>query len=65
MDLRFPVAVMFLLLGGILTFYGLLAPHDIGHVNLGLKVNLIWGVVMCGFGAILGGMAWRARGKSR
>ena len=56
---------MFLLLGGILTFYGLLAPHDIGHVDLGLKVNLIWGLVMCAFGAILGSMAWRARGKSQ
>jgi|HubBroStandDraft_6_1064221.scaffolds.fasta_scaffold1462710_2 hypothetical protein len=65
MDLRFPVALMFLLLGGILTFYGLLAPRDVGQVDLGLHVNLIWGLVMCLFGAILGSMAWRSRARSR
>lgn len=63
MDLRFPVAIMFLILGGILTFYGLLAPGDTGQVDLGIRVNLIWGLVMCGFGAILGSFAWRARRK--
>jgi hypothetical protein len=55
---------MFLLLGGILTFYGLLAPHDAGQVDLGLKANLIWGLVMCCFGAVLGSMAWRSRRKT-
>jgi hypothetical protein len=65
MDLRFPVAILFLLLGGILTLYGLINPWDAGQVDLGLPVNLIWGLVMCGFGAILGGLARRARGRRR
>jgi len=56
---------MFLLLGGILTLYGLFAPHDVGQVDLGFPVNLIWGLVMCLFGAILGSMAWRSRSRSR
>ncbi len=64
MDLRFPVSIMFLLLGGILSIYGLLAPGDTGHVDLGLRANLIWGLVMCCFGAILGTMALRSRRKS-
>ncbi|MFN7996852.1 MAG: hypothetical protein U0Q18_24780 [Bryobacteraceae bacterium] len=64
MDLRFPVAIMFLLLGGILTFYGLLAPHDVGQVDLGIRVNLIWGMFMCCFGAILGSMALKSRGRN-
>jgi hypothetical protein len=54
MDLRIPVALIFLLLGGILTLYGLAAPHDIPAVDQGVQVNLIWGSVMCVFGAVLG-----------
>ena len=64
MDLRFPIAIMFLLLGGILAGYGWWAPHDAGQVDLGFRVNLIWGVVMCVFGAILGVAAWRARART-
>ena len=51
MDLRVPVALMFILLGVILAGYGLLAPRDVAPVDLGIPVNLAWGSLMCVFWA--------------
>jgi len=65
MDLRIPVSLIFLLLGGILTLYGLIAPHDIPAVDLGVQVNLIWGMVMCLFGAVLGAAVLVSRRRKK
>ena len=64
MDLRIPVAVMFILLGAILALYGLLAPQDVAPVDLGIRVNLIWGALLCLFGAGLGSLAWFSRSRN-
>jgi hypothetical protein len=61
MDLRFPVAFLFILLGAILAAYGLVAPHDAPPVDLGIRVNLTWGVLMCIFGAGVGSIALLSR----
>jgi hypothetical protein len=61
MDLRIPVAMMFILLGAILAVYGLVAPQDVAPVDLGIHVNLLWGALMCVFGVGLGSFALLSR----
>jgi hypothetical protein len=61
MDLRIPVAAMFVLLGAILAVYGLVAPQDVAPVDLGIRVNLLWGALMCFFGLGLGSFALFSR----
>jgi len=61
MDLRFPVAFLFILLGAILAAYGLVAPHDVAPVDLGIRVNLTWGILMCVFGVGVGSIALLSR----
>ncbi|MCU1274188.1 MAG: hypothetical protein JWO48_1619 [Bryobacterales bacterium] len=64
MDLRFPIAAMFILLGALLALYGWLAPQDVAPVDLGIRVNLLWGCLMCLFGAGLGTLALVSRSRS-
>jgi uncharacterized membrane protein YeiB len=61
MDLRIPIAAMFILLGAILAAYGLVAPQDVAPVDLGIRVNLSWGALMCVFGVALGSLALFSR----
>src|SRR5262245_5651799 len=53
LDIRIPIAILFLILGALLCGYGLLAPAPAGIVQSGINVNLAWGTVMALFGAIL------------
>ncbi len=52
MDLRKPIGYFFLLLGVILTGYGLITHSDpeMYHRSLDLNINLIWGGVLVVFG---------------
>jgi hypothetical protein len=53
LDLRWPLGLLFLLLGGILVLHGL----TVGTRVLGFNVNLVWGAVMMVFGGIALGLA--------
>ena len=53
LDIRIPIGVLFALLGVMLTGYGLVADPEIYVKSLGMNVNLWWGVVMLGFGALM------------
>ncbi len=64
MDLRFPIAAMFILLGTLLALYGWLAPQDVAPVDLGIRVNLLWGCLMCLFGVGLATLALVSRSHS-
>jgi uncharacterized membrane protein YeiB len=64
MDLRIPIALIFILLGAILALYGLSAPNDIAPVDLGIRVNLLWGALMCVFGVGLGSLALFSRSRN-
>lgn len=64
MDLRLPLAFMFILLGGILALYGWLAPRDVAPVDPGIPVNVAWGSLMSLFGLLLGALALRSRRRS-
>jgi hypothetical protein len=64
MDLRIPIAVMFVVLGVILGGYGLFVPSDVAPRDLGIQVNLLWGSFMCVFGIVLGSFALFSRRRS-
>ena len=63
LDIRWPIGLMFTLIGALLAIYGLStgANADLYKVSLGTNINLIWGGVMFGFGAIMLVFALRAR----
>ncbi len=63
MDLRYPVGVLFLALGALLAGYGILAPAR-PQAALPINVNLIWGLVMLVFGALMF-LAAQVRRKDR
>lgn len=45
-DIRIPIGLLFLIIGGMLTTYGVVAPSE----SVGLNINAIWGGVMALFG---------------
>jgi hypothetical protein len=62
-DIRAPIGVLFLALGLVVGGYGLIGGPQIDQTpSLGLNINLVWGGVMAGFGAIMLALA-ALRGK--
>jgi hypothetical protein len=53
LDIRLPIACLFLLVGALLIGYGFLGPAPISIVQPPFSVNVAWGAVMVLFGAIL------------
>ena len=54
LDIRFPVGLLFLLIGALLAVFGLNSdPAIYAAHSLGLNINLIWGVVMIVFGVAM------------
>ncbi len=63
LDIRFPMGLLFSLLGAILLVYGLLSDSAIYATHsLGQNVNLRWGVIFVLFGAV---MLWLARRSAK
>lgn len=58
LDIRTPIGAMFLILGALLTAYGLFSDPVVYQHSLGLNVNRDWGVVLLVFGAV---MFWLGR----
>ncbi|MCL4813556.1 MAG: hypothetical protein KJ061_13770 [Vicinamibacteraceae bacterium] len=61
LDLRWPVGLLFTLLGALLVVFGLASDPAIYVRSLGVNVNLWWGVVMMVFGLAMIGLARRGR----
>lgn len=61
LDIRWPIGLMFTLIGLLLTGQGLLTASDADMYqrSLGININLIWGVVLLIFGALMLILAWR------
>jgi high-affinity Fe2+/Pb2+ permease len=51
LDIRWPIGLMFTLIGALLTGYGLI--NAAGSMSLGININLIWGVVLLVFGVLM------------
>ena len=63
LDLRWPIGLMFSLIGALLTGYGALtnADAEMYKRSLDININLCWGLVLLVFGAIMLILAWRGR----
>lgn len=55
LDIRIPLGLVFLLIGGIMGVFGLCTHGDAAlyQKSLGININLIWGGLMFAFGAIM------------
>lgn len=53
LDVRLPMGLLFLILGIILTGYGLMSDKAIYARSLGDNVNLQWGIIFALFGAVV------------
>ena len=54
LDIRVPLGLIFLAIGGMMTLYGLFTRgSEIYAKSLGINVNFLWGAVMFLFGAAM------------
>jgi hypothetical protein len=64
LDLRIPMGLMFLIVGAILSAYGLATMGSpIYAKSVGMNINLIWGFVMLVFGGTMFLLGRRGQGK--
>jgi ABC-type Fe3+-siderophore transport system permease subunit len=64
LDLRIPMGLMFLIVGAILSVFGLATMGSpIYAKSVGMNINLIWGVVMLVFGGTMFLLGRRSQGK--
>jgi protein-S-isoprenylcysteine O-methyltransferase Ste14 len=65
LDLRWPIGLMFSLIGALLVIYGLVtnSSTDIYARSLGLNINLYWGLLLLVFGSAMLILAWRGGKK--
>jgi multisubunit Na+/H+ antiporter MnhG subunit len=55
LDIRIPLGLIFLLIGGLMTLYGLFTRNaaQIYEKSMGINLNLTWGAIMFVFGLIM------------
>jgi hypothetical protein len=51
LDIRWPIGLMFTLIGALLAGYG--AVIGATPVSLGININLVWGLVLLVFGVLM------------
>lgn len=58
LDIRWPIGLMFTLIGALLTGYGAVVKSD-HAISLNININLIWGIILLVFGVcmLLGAIA--------
>jgi hypothetical protein len=61
LDIRWPIGLMFSLIGVIMVVYGLVTGSgaEIYQRSLGMNVNLYWGLLLVVFGGAMLTAAWR------
>ncbi len=61
LDIRWPIGLMFSLIGAILVVYGFItgSDTDVYQRSLGLNVNLYWGLLLLVFGGTMLTLAWK------
>ncbi len=67
LDLRWPIGLMFSLIGALLVIYGLISGSnpEIYTRSLGININLYWGLLLAVFGGAMLALAWRGAEKSK
>ena len=51
LDIRWPIGLMFTLIGALLAVFGLVKGSE--SISLGININLIWGAVLLVFGVLM------------
>ena len=51
LDIRWPIGLMFTLIGALLVAFGVTKSAD--SVSLGININLVWGIVLLVFGVLM------------
>ena len=66
LDIRWPIGLMFSLIGALLTGYGAMTGSDAAMYkrSLDININLCWGLVLLVFGLIMLFLAWRGKTKA-
>lgn len=59
-DLRLPIGIFFLIVGGVLTIYGTFSARDVLNLTERINANLDWGIVLAVFGGLMTLLGWRA-----
>ena len=60
LDIRWPIGLMFTIIGALLTGRGLM--DRAGSTSLEININLVWGVVLLIFGVLM--LVFARRGKT-
>lgn len=61
LDIRYPIGLMFSLIGALMTVYGLATGgSEVYQRSLGANINLFWGVLLLAFGLWMLWMANKA-----
>jgi hypothetical protein len=63
LDIRWPIGLMFSLVGLLMTIFGFATKGDaeMYHRSLDININLIWGVILLVFGGFMLVMAMRKK----
>lgn len=61
LDIRTPIALLFFILGLIITGCGLILPPETYVKSLGININLIWGLTLIGFSGLMHLWSWLER----
>ena len=61
-DLRLPIGIMFSFYGVLLVLYGLFGDKAQYARSLGININLVWGIVLLAFGALMLVLSRRSAG---
>jgi protein-S-isoprenylcysteine O-methyltransferase Ste14 len=66
LDIRWPIGLMFTLVGALLVIYGgaTMSDAEVYRRSLDININLRWGLVLLVFGAWMLLMAWRGSRQS-
>jgi ABC-type Fe3+-siderophore transport system permease subunit len=52
LDIRWPIGLMFTLIGALLAINGAVVKSD-HAISLGININLIWGIILLVFGVLM------------
>jgi len=53
LDIRIPIGLLFVIVGGLLVAYGLISDRALYRRSLDININLWWGLAMLAFGALM------------
>ena len=65
LDLRFPIGLFFSLNAAILLVVGILSPRESQLGSIAFNLNLVWGLVMAAFGALMLALARLDKGAKK